>query len=576
MNTELFGVFGDADAFERFRSPAEFDRVLRGDAITVGVRDVGLGIPTRTTTHGDDTGSCVLWGEVYPPAGAQARPAEWLLGRYAEVGTDALTGLNGSYLAVVDDGEDAVVATDPVRSWECYYTDAPGVRVFGTDPAAVARTIRHPTADPAAVLEQFHLGVVTGDRTVFEELRRTPFDGVLKSDGTRSLDRFVYRPREFDYADELARRLERALRRRARLPGRKGLLLSDGYDSRVVLAGVDAIEECYTVGPPGSPSVDVARRVAGQYDARHVTLPVDARYLRTDPDLVQYGQGIKESLHVHHAGYLDEMRVDTMLHGLLFDTILRGYFLPRDGCHVLGHTVPRRRLDPDPDPVAAVTEKFAVQPESRWLFPTCDSVDADTSEEFIRGVVERGLAAHTERYERSYDGIAAFGIENQPTTPFRTHLADAFLESFVAVDAELLDWHLSTPPEHRNTRTYLRAIRKLDPAILRHRPHDRPHNSRRLNEVERFLRRKLPGVAPFRRPWPDAACVYEARDLDDLLFADYPELHALPARLKLRINDVTTWMRLATERPDVSPPDVLCPPYASAEGVEDAVDQATR
>ena len=67
-NRELFGVFGGPDAFGRHADPGEFDRVLEGDAVTVGVRDDALDRPTRTDVHSDDVGCCVIWGEVHTPS----------------------------------------------------------------------------------------------------------------------------------------------------------------------------------------------------------------------------------------------------------------------------------------------------------------------------------------------------------------------------------------------------------------------------------------------------------------------------------------------------------------------------
>ncbi|WP_254662856.1 hypothetical protein [Haladaptatus sp. W1] len=78
--------------------------------------------------------------------------------------------------------------------------------------------------------EFLHMGVVLGDKTLFHELHRAPFDGYLTPDEAGELDRFVYEEREMDYASELADRMQRAIRLRSRQPGKKGLLLSAGYD----------------------------------------------------------------------------------------------------------------------------------------------------------------------------------------------------------------------------------------------------------------------------------------------------------------------------------------------------------
>jgi hypothetical protein len=562
MNKELFGVFGDADDFCRYRSEVAFDRVVEGGSVTVGIRDVALDIPGRSATYVGDEGTCVVWGEAFPPPDTTMGAAEWLLDRYVDAGTDALSGLNGSYVAVVDDGDEAVVATDPVRTWECYYADVEGTRLFGTVPNAVASHIPTPTPSQQALREFLHLGVVLGDRTTINELNRTPFDGCLYADTTSELRRFVYEPADFDYVAELADRLERAFARRSRLPGEKGLLLSGGYDSRTLLAGIPDIDKCYTVGTKWSSEVDVAKQVSEQYGVPHRTLTVDERYPRTDADVVKYGHGIKESLHIHHAAYDSEIDVDTIYHGLLWDTFFRGHFLPNDCVDLFGYEMPRQTLRPDPDVGRSlVDEKFGFIPTQRDLVTDLDGgavAGADDCRAMAIEAVESQLDGQSDRFDSVYNAIDLIGIRNQPTIPFRTHLADQYIESFVVVDRELLDWHLRTPPEYRNSRTLVKAIRRIDDDVLTHRPPDRPYDSRYLNTLQNFVRKKFPFVSQFNGSWADWSRRYDRNGFDQTLFPDCPEIHDLPPRLKLRINDISTWLDGATDERDIVPPETLC------------------
>jgi asparagine synthase (glutamine-hydrolysing) len=561
MNKELFGVFGDRAVFDEHTATGSYDWVHEDERATVAVRDPALGLPGRTAAYADERGACLLWGEVLPPEGSTSPVAERTLDRYAAVGADAFDDLNGSFLAFVEYDGEAVLATDPARTWQCFYADTPYGRVFGTDPKHVLDTVAEPTVDPRGVLEFVHLSVVVDERTVFEELSRVPFDGYLTGTDTGTLDRFVYDhtgSESVDWVGELADRLRRATRRRAVYPGKKGLMLSAGYDSRVVAVEHPDLDVCYTLGREDHPEVDVAADVAAQYGVDHETLLLGDDYLNTDAETIEYGMGINESIHIHQAGCLDGVDADTVYHCLFFDTLFRGHFLPRNTVDVLDYSVPLQGLEPDPDVTDTLTSKFGYHSTRDKVLSECFS-EFGTSREFVESVFEEQLDKWDDRYDNVYDSIALLGIQNQPTLSFHYHLSDNFIESFIAADSELLDWHCRAPPEVRSTETFRAALRRLDDDIFRHRPPNRPHDSFRKNQIEKFLRARLPFVDTFERPWPDLTEQYESASLDTKLFPGYPSVHELPVRLKLRVNDISTWMDGRFDHRSVTANDVLCP-----------------
>jgi asparagine synthase (glutamine-hydrolysing) len=560
MNREVFGVFGDRETLTRFRTAESFDEVVVGDEVAVGLADDELDVPGRSDCYDGPAGTCVLFGEAFAPDGDD-EVARWTARRYAESGLGAFGGLNGSYVAVVDDGERARVVTDAMRSWEVFYADVDGGRVFSTDVSSIRSLVDRPAVRREALLEYLHVGTVFGDRTLFAGIDRVPFDGYLSSDGVGELSRFVYRPDEGegnrrtldDHAAALAHRLERALARRSGLPGPRGLLLSGGKDSRVFLSKLD-IDRCYTIGDAGCREVRAATKVAAQYGADHTILEPDERYLRGDDRKIRYGQSIKESLHIHHAGYDDQFDVRTMYHGVLFDTLLKGYFLERDGVELFGSKLPSTRLAPDPDPVESLLSTLGYFPEDSPVvadavsetfdgvrFDDGGSLHLDDPGEFLRERLQDELDRGDDRAGSVHNAMDLLVVRNQPVLPFRTHLADNYLECFVAADRDLLDWHLTTPPEHRRDATFWRALQRIDPSIFEHRPPSQPHASRRLNEIERFLRRKLPLLEPFEAAWPDRERLYDDCGLAEELFPGQTAIHDLPARLQLRVNDARWW-----------------------------------
>ena len=69
-----------------------------------------------------------------------------------------------------------------------------------------------------------------------------------------------------------------------------------------------------------------------------------------------------------------------------------------------------------------------------------------------------------------------------------------------------------------------------------------------LNQVEGYLRRRIPYVPEAGTPWPDRDAMYDELDLDSKLFPHSPGVHSLPPRVKLRINDALVWLHIATGR----------------------------
>ena len=579
MKSELFGVFGDRSEFSQLRSPMEFDRVVTGNSLTVGIRDPVLGKPGQTDMYVDQSspGISVIYGDVFPRGDRSPsyennpNTAAEVYENYLSHGSDAfgLNQLNGSYLAVLDTGTDAIVVTDPISSRECFYTDTYAGRIFGTDLSQLVQadnsnnnTIVY---DQQGLCEFLQFGVVFDDRTTLADINRIPFDGSLTSTATHELSRFVYDPCEFKFVTELATRLQQAIRRRGRFfqeqanthpSTQTGLLLSAGFDSRVILAALppETIDVCYTLGSSETPEVRVARKLAHQYGTRHEILPITPAYLDTSPETIQYTNGIRESIHIHHSGHDDTITVDRICHGLFLDTLLRDRYIPREtlSIPILDREFPLSGLASDPDIPAMFAKTFGfesgerVLDESDVFLPSDDrhiKTGSDRSmdpEQFLHDTINREYTAGFDRADSPYNAASLLGIKCKSSLPFRLQLADQYVETLVAADAGLIEWHLQTPPEYRTDRTYQAALKRIDPEIFRHRPPDRPHKSYQANQVEKYVRKMAPAISSFGTPWPDRDQLYEQAGLDHE-FRTRPDLQNLSTRTKLRIRDVRSW-----------------------------------
>ncbi|KYH24368.1 asparagine synthase [Halalkalicoccus paucihalophilus] len=577
MKSELFGVFGTKSDFDQLRSSADFDRIITGNSVVVGIRDPTLDSPGRTSTHVDQSSSglCVVYGDVFlrgesVAVNSHQTTAATLYNTFLDWDFDALglDQLNGSYLAVLDTEDKAIIATDPISSRECFYTETPVGRVFGTDLSQLVR-VQNVFRDELQCNEQglrefLQFGVVFGDQTTLKGVNRIPFDGYLTATTTGTLARFVYEPQAFDYVTELATRLEHAIKYRGQLsqeqattaPDTKtGLLLSAGFDSRVILAALPegTIDICYTIGSPETPEVRVAQKVAAQYGAEHVTLPVTTAYLDISPEVTQYTNGLRESLHIHHRGHRESIAVDQMFHGLFLDTLLRNRYIPRETLTIplLNRKFPLSDLAKNPDIPALFEQTFGFESGDRILdeFDVFSSGNKQYSErsgkpidpeQYLHETIEREYQAGFTRTDSPHNAAALLGIKCKSSLPFRSQLSDQYTETLIAADAGLLEWHLQTPPEYRTDRTYQEALKRIDSDIFRYRPPDRPHRTYQANQVEKFVRKIIPGISTFGTPWPDRDEIYAEANLDRE-FMLRPDLQGLSTRSKLRIRDAKHW-----------------------------------
>lgn len=551
MNKELFGIFGDRETFDKLRPETPFDVVVEGSVVTVGIRDRAVGHPGRTDVYDPDEGLCVVWGEARFDHRTEA--AKGLYEAWVNDGVSGLSRLNGSYIAVIEKEGQAIVVGDTLRSWECFYTDLGDVRAFGTDLAILGGLPSSLPVVPQAILEFLHLGTVLGDKTLFKPIQRIPFDAYLTVDGTESLERMVYDPREFEYAADLTGRLRRAIKRRDDLPKPRGILLSAGEDSRSILPFVQDVDCSYTVGTRTSQEVSVAKAVSKQYGVEHKVLPTDERYLMPNDRKVLYSQGLRESLHVHQGGYNDLINATSIYHGLLYDTLLKGYFLERDGVEILGTKICFHDVSSDVEPLHSLLGTLGFLPHESAdivdhahelipeLRPSLSDPDPTT---VARDSLQSELDRCRDRADSVHNAMDLAIIRNQPAMCFRTHLADNYIEAFVGADSELVEWHLRTPPKYRNPETVHTAIAGLDENVFRHRPPDRLRGSMLLNQAERFARRKLPLLESVEPAWPQRRSVYHQHDLGGQLFPDHPRIRELPPRLQLRLYDLRWWLSM--------------------------------
>jgi len=309
------GVIGEAS------SPTEVDGVLcwvLGEAY--GEPDVALGPDTR------------------------GRSLAEMLALGLRAGTlDALLhGLDGFFAAVLYDRKARRVhlVTDRYGLKLLYVWDRPGAISWASELKGFfafpdfSKQVR-----PEAVASMLKLDFLLGSLTWFENVRPLPAASVLTYDAASG--QLLRQRRYWTWAEivpqqvaldeaieQLGDLIEQAVRRRVAGPGRLGLSLSGGLDSRALLAALpDPADEVhtFTYGQRHSEEIRLARRCARMRGTPHVAWRMTREnWLDGRGQAVWQTDGMLNLLHMHYSPFFDRVasRCDVNLNGFLADGFL--------------------------------------------------------------------------------------------------------------------------------------------------------------------------------------------------------------------------------------------------------------
>jgi asparagine synthase (glutamine-hydrolysing) len=223
---------------------------------------------------------------------SQASDPELCLALYRRLGDRFCEGLNGQFvLAVYEPGKRRLLVCNDRYGFRPLFWRADGLRfTCGTEIKSVLAAGEPARLDEVGALQLLAFGFELAERTLFEGVRALPPGSRLVfQDGRVQVERY-WRFRygqpsaasERDLAHELADRLRAAAERQMAGPGRVGMALSAGLDSRIVIAATPEDRRpcfAYTTGYPDSLDVLGARRLAQTYGVPHLHLVPEADYL---------------------------------------------------------------------------------------------------------------------------------------------------------------------------------------------------------------------------------------------------------------------------------------------------------
>ncbi|MEL7526110.1 MAG: asparagine synthase-related protein [Pseudomonadota bacterium] len=201
--------------------------------------------------------------------------ANALLSEVAESGARQLDELEPPFVAIAGTKDAASAHSDFLGLGQVFSYQGSGCAAVGTSASAIARTFARPL-DQFGLFQQMTIGHLLDNTTMFEDVTMVPAgssahlkDGTLSVQENHDHSAPPQSLRIEDGVDLVRKSVERCVNA---LPD-AGMELSGGLDSRVVLSAIPeqlrAGRRAVTIGYPGSPDIESAKKIAGICDLSH-------------------------------------------------------------------------------------------------------------------------------------------------------------------------------------------------------------------------------------------------------------------------------------------------------------------
>lgn len=514
--TDLVGVLGERE--HRVDEPGRLSRT--GTEAVIDYEDSAVNLsgtyhpePHQTGEQpvAVDGGDTLLWllGTVYgfDDGSTYSRrdqtrhtSSEYFARLYDEYGDGTFEGLNGDFICVLYDRTAGEVALIPDRLgfWDTYYTVDEGTLLFTTN---VQLLTRYPGFTPAFERDYVYEFLMTrrqwGLTTPLTGVRAlrpgtvTTFDLDTHDISEKLYWRPEYRPAKKPYSavvTEFAERYRQAVAERAAHPGERGVLLSGGSDSRLLLGALTEEEKerttAFHINDWMNDEAQVAKKVAttAGVDFEFLQREDDyhARLLKTAPKRSNFAGCFAQA---HAEGVIDEIRarVDVVLDTMLTDMAFKGFKLPMRTLPLgpLGSPwIPVTKSLQRPEPF--VEERLREHPPYLRTPPTIDEVLSENIQRRGKTVVNHGVAFASPLELHMWGDLFPRRAQSQ----FFFHSLRGHLSHRNPVmDNRLWELRCSLPPKYLYRRNIVNsALSELDPALARI-----PHADTRLPLSYPFL-----------------------------------------------------------------------------------------
>jgi hypothetical protein len=313
-----------------FRGDQELSRVSlgNGELLSYG-KQGGMGLQHHTLSDGD------LWVEGAPRNVAPRKSLNF---------KNWLSRVDGAFrgLFYSSTNKSITLFTDPYGARTLFWTRTAHGAVASDKVASLVPYLTQDNAmDWGAVLEAMFMGCILSTETTLRGVEQLDAGTLLTIEGGGNVALFRYRekywesinPRRRSLFSE-AQRLSKAIANSVEsLWGENAdatMLLSGGYDSRWVSTHAPDGWQALTIASGGSKERDMACQVAERLGAKHSVQEIDSeRWNR----IINDGHLLTAAMYDPIKGNLlepalrwQDMGIEKVIHGWLFDTLMKGYF----------------------------------------------------------------------------------------------------------------------------------------------------------------------------------------------------------------------------------------------------------
>jgi hypothetical protein len=346
-----------------------------------------------------------------------------------------------------------------------------------------------PKLDRESLAQFIRYQMILEDRTLYANIKTLPAAAVLSIDhrsGEQRLSSYwSFAPLPFfstqqEAIEATAQAFQQATQRIVADSRKLGILLSGGFDSRMLLTSLDQHNgpplHAYTFGPGLSDEAGVARQVAQTCAVpwHFLEQPLDTYWEHLPPGILgSNGLHAAGHMHLQHpTSVMTEAGCDTVLNGWGFDLPYSGSYFPKETFHVLGRQLYSYRLVKIRTQQAVVDHLHTTFDMQAGRFAN-SLLGAELREHWegapqsaLADLVARAASASPSPYDWIDYTLFGFGVTKFRSYSMLMNVRSQARERNPLFESDIIEAYQKLPYQWRFLgHVFRRAVRQLDPVV---------------------------------------------------------------------------------------------------------------